>query len=172
MTKDHQKLPPRVSIPMRVVAGLLAVGITWAAIDGRQAIIKPHAFVESAFQIGACIVCVLLFSYTSIVGTQPRWLDRLSNAADRELTRQSAGRTRFWVSEATVIFVFGAILGLILYFLANDYTFGIKDDQRWFVYCVFLSVWFVVVGLFIWFTKYGLKRLRSRNEGHVSGRDN
>lgn len=172
MTRDHQKLPPRVSLSVRVVAGLLAVGIALAAIDGGQAIIRSHDFVGSAFRIFACIVCVLLFSYTSIVGTHPRWLDKLSNAADRELTRQNAGGTQWSASARTAIVTASVILGLVLYFLANDYAFEARDEQRWFVYGVFLIVWFVVVGLFIWFTKYGFKWLRSKNEGHVRDRDN
>ncbi|MEZ5565219.1 MAG: hypothetical protein R3F24_06725 [Gammaproteobacteria bacterium] len=172
MNGDQENRPPRISIPMRVIAGLLAIGIALAAVDGRQTIIRSEEFVGSAFQIAAFIVVFLLFAYTSIVGKQPGWLDRFSNAVDRELIRDSAGGNGSWTSEAPVIVGVGAILGLMLYFLANDYAFEMKNNRRWIAYCVFLLVWFAMVGPFIWYAKYSLKRRIDKSDGDISGENN
>ncbi|WKZ13597.1 MAG: hypothetical protein QY320_06460 [Gammaproteobacteria bacterium] len=170
MNSNHENAPQGVSMSMRIIAGLLAIGVAIAAFDVLRHSTMHDEIGVSVFLVVACVVCISLFSYVSIRGRQPRWLNQLTNTVDRKLADDAAIGSRSWVSDVSVIVTFSGTVGILFFLLASNYVFERSVDRGWFVYGVFLLAWFVVAASFFWYSRYSFKRRRDNPESNSDGK--
>jgi hypothetical protein len=167
-TGPKKKRNVRASKLWRALAGLLAIGCLVVIPDSLRLLVESDEKARAAFVLVSCIFCVVVFGFYSVRGREPLLFSRYTNVIDSELTREVRREDSSWIgSQLFAIVPFGIATGLAFFFLAKDVVFENQAQTAWFVYCLFLLAWLVLMALFLVYSKYSFEKLKNQDSGQI-----